>query len=106
MIDATHLTAHRTARTHSKKGYCVIARAKGGLNAKLHAVCDGKGRPLVLLLREGQVGDHKGAALIPPALSLVSELIGDRRCASNRFRATLLTRGITPCSPSTRGRKG
>ena len=27
-----------------------IGHTKGGRNTKLHAVCDGKGRPLVLLL--------------------------------------------------------
>jgi hypothetical protein len=30
-----------------------IGRTKGGLNSKLHAVCDGHGRPLVMLLSEG-----------------------------------------------------
>jgi transposase len=34
------------------------------LNSKLHAVCDAEGRPLVLLLSEGQMSDHKGAGLI------------------------------------------
>jgi len=29
-----------------------IGRTKGGLNSKLHAVCDGQGRPLVMLLGE------------------------------------------------------
>ena len=40
-----------------------IGRTKGGLNSKLHAVCDGQGRPIMLLLTEGQMSDHKGAAL-------------------------------------------
>ena len=31
-----------------------IGRTKGGLNSKLHAVCDGGGRPIVMLLTEGQ----------------------------------------------------
>jgi putative transposase len=30
------------------------------LNSKLHAVCDGHGRPLILLLNEGQMSDYKG----------------------------------------------
>ena len=30
-----------------------IGRTKGGRNTKLHAVCDAKGRPLVLLLTPG-----------------------------------------------------
>jgi hypothetical protein len=31
-----------------------IGRTKGGMNSKLHAVCDGEGRPLVVVLSEGQ----------------------------------------------------
>ncbi len=51
MIDATHLKAHRTAASLLKKAPVPrrIGRAKGGLNSKLHAVCDGHGRPLVML---------------------------------------------------------
>jgi len=59
----------------------------------------------VLLLTEGQMSDHKGAALILPALPPASELIGDRGYDSNRFRAALIKRGIAPCIPSTRRRK-
>ena len=45
-----------------------IGRTKGGLNSKLHAVCDGDGRPIILLLSEGQMSDHKGARLVLDAL--------------------------------------
>ena len=40
----------------------------GWLNSKLHAVCDNQGRPLVLLLSEGQMSDYPGAALMIDAL--------------------------------------
>jgi hypothetical protein len=33
---------------------------KGGLNSKPHALCDGNGRPLVMLLSEWQMSDYKG----------------------------------------------
>jgi transposase len=58
-IDATHLKAHRTAVSLLKGAFprC-LGRTKGGLNSKLHAVCDGKGRPVVLLLAEGPISDH------------------------------------------------
>src|SRR3546814_11546275 len=36
-----------------------IGRTKGGLNSKLHAVCDGHGRPLIMLLSEGQMSDYR-----------------------------------------------
>jgi transposase len=65
MIDATHLKAHATAASLLKRAVPRrIGRTKGGLNSKLHAICDGRERPLVMLLSEGQMSDYKGAALI------------------------------------------
>src|SRR5271169_6889072 len=55
-----------------------IGRTKGGLNSKLHVVCDGQGRPLIMLLSEGQMSDYKGAALMLPALPRAKELLGDK----------------------------
>ncbi|PRY91000.1 transposase [Donghicola tyrosinivorans] len=47
MIDATYLQAHRTASSLGvKKGRGrgpLIRRAKGGMNTKLHAICESKG---------------------------------------------------------------
>ena len=51
------------------------------------------------------MNDHKGAALILPALPPAKDLIADRGYDSNRFRAALIKRGIAPCIPSTRRRK-
>ena len=55
-----------------------IGRTKGGLNSKLHAVCDGAGRPIVMLLSEGQMSDYKGAALMLPAIPRAKELLADK----------------------------
>jgi putative transposase len=71
----------------------------------LHAVCDGKGRPVALLLTEGQPSDHRGAAWMLHKLPPARELIADRGHDSGRFRAALAERGITACIPSTRSRK-
>jgi hypothetical protein len=70
MIDATHLKARRTAASLSKKGAVPrrVGRTTGGLNSMLHAVRDGEGRLLVMLLSEGRMSDHKGAALMLDAL--------------------------------------
>lgn len=68
-------------------------------------MCDGQGRPVVLLLTEGQMSDHMGAALIEPALPSAKELVADRGYDSSRFRKELRERGIVPCIPSTRCRK-
>jgi putative transposase len=60
---------------------------------------------VLLLLTEGQVSDHRGAAMILPALPPARELLADRGYDSNRFRTELLERGIRPCIPSSRSRK-
>jgi len=101
MIDSTHLKAHRTAASLLKKGDLprLIGRTKGGLNSKLHAVCDGAGRPVIFLLTEGQMSDHKGAALISPMLPDAETLIADKSYESDAFREALAGRGITPCIP-------
>jgi transposase len=75
------------------------------LNSKLHAVCDGQGRPILMLLTEGQASDHRGAALMLPHLPPARELIGDRGYDSGRFRLALQNKDISPCIPSTRSRK-
>jgi putative transposase len=75
------------------------------LNSKLHAVCDGEGRPIVMMLTEGQVSDHKGAVLLFDALPNAKELLGDKGYDSDWFRAALTERGITPCIPPKSNRK-
>ncbi|MBM6582458.1 IS5 family transposase [Microvirga sp. BT689] len=107
MIDATHLKAHRTAASLLKKGMFPrrIGRTKGGLNSKLHAVCDGAGKPIILLLSEGQMSDHKGARLILGALPTDSTLIVDRGYDSNWLQEALAEKDITPCIPPTNSSK-
>jgi transposase len=75
------------------------------LNSKLHAVCDGHGRLIAMLLSEGQMSDHKAAALLRPVLPQASLLIADRGYDSRSFRDALADRRIEPCIPSSRNRK-
>ncbi|MDP6259705.1 MAG: IS5 family transposase [Rhodospirillales bacterium] len=106
-IDATHLKAHRTAASLLKKGMFPrrIGRTKGGLNSKLHAVCDGMGRPVILLLSEGQMSDYKGARLIVDALPSAKHLLADRGYDADWFRDALKDKGIKPCIPPKKNRK-
>ena len=60
---------------------------------------------MALLLTEGQMSDHVGAATLLPVLPNARELIADRGYDSARFRDALRERGIAPCIPSTRSRK-
>ncbi|MFC3714534.1 IS5 family transposase [Sphingoaurantiacus capsulatus] len=107
MIDATHLKAHRTAASLLKKGLLprCIGRSRGGLTTKLHAVCDGSGRPVRLALTEGQTSDYKGAALLVGTLPPARAMLGDRGYDARWFREALAERGITACIPSHRTRK-
>ena len=75
------------------------------MNSKLHAVCDGQGRPLVMLLSEGQMSDFKGAALMLDALPRAKAMLGDRGYDADWFHAALIARGIAPCIPSRTNRK-
>ena len=75
------------------------------MNSKLHAVCDGRGKPIALLLSEGQMSDYKAAALLLPALPKAKELLADRGYDADWFRATLRKKGITPCIPPKKNRK-
>jgi len=70
------------------------------VNSKLHAICDGKGRPLIMLLSEGQMSDYKGAALMVDAPPSAKALLADRGYDADWFRAALAERRISACIPS------
>jgi transposase len=82
--------SHEMARGEPfKKGVLsrCIGRTKGGLNSKLHVVCNEAGKPLVMMLTEGQMSDHKGARLMFHTLPNARTLIADKGYDSDDFRA-------------------
>ena len=105
MIDATYLKAHRTATSMAaKKGVRPPdplpgralqgngprgGRTKGGMNTKLHAICDSRGRPLNLFVTAGQVSDYTGARALLGSLPKVDWLLGDRGYDADWFRESL-----------------
>ena len=58
-----------------------------------------------MMLTEGQMNDHRGAALLLPVLPAADQLLGDRGYDSDGFREGLRDRGIEPCIPPTKNRK-
>lgn len=68
-------------------------------------MCDGNGKPVALLLSEGQMSDYKGAARLLDALPKAKELLADRGYDADWFRAALRAKGITPCIPPKKNRK-
>lgn len=63
------------------------------------------GKPLVLMLTEGQMSDHKGARLMFDVLPEAKALIADKGYDSDAFREALMARGTEPCIPPRRSRK-
>lgn len=66
------------------------ARDDLGVFNKIFARTDAQGgqvgRPLIMLLSEGQMSDYKGAALMLPALPKPVELLGDKGYDADWFR--------------------
>ena len=82
-----------------------IGRTKGGRNTKLHAVCDAKGRPLVLLLTPGNVHDCKVAQRCIEAMPPAAELVADKGYDCKDLRDWLAERGTTAVIPPRKNRK-
>lgn len=106
MIDAIYLKAHRTASILRRKRGCgrLIGRTKRGLNTKLHAVTDAKGRPLRFFMMAGQVSDYTGAAALLGSLPAAEWLIADRGYDADWFRDALKDKGIRLCIPGRKSR--
>ena len=82
-----------------------IGQTRGGRNSKVHALCDVKGRPCVLMITPGNVHDMKVAKACIAAMPPSAELVGDKGYDSNDLRAWLAERGTTAVIPSKRNRK-
>ncbi len=113
-IDATYLKAHPlpgNACSHAREGHGIqpavkkgvrgrlIGLTKGGMNTKLHAVTDTRGRPIRLFITAGQVSDDTGAATPMNGLPEAEWLLADRGYDADWFRNTLIDKGANPASP-------
>ncbi len=87
-----------------------IGRSRGGLSTKIHALVDGRGRPLVLLVAPGQGGD---APMFPHFMEQLKinrtgpgrprtrpdRVRGDKAYSSKAIRTHLRDRGIVAVIP-------
>ena len=64
------------------------------MNAKLHAICDSKPRPINVFVSAGQVSDYIGARALLSSLPNVDWLLGDRGYDADWFREALKDKGI------------
>jgi putative transposase len=87
-----------------------IGRSRGGLSTKIHALVDGNGRPLVLLVAPGQGGDAPMFNHLMDQLKInragpgrprtrPDRLRGDKAYSSRAIRSHLRDRGITAVIP-------
>ena len=60
---------------------------------------------MTFLLTAGQVSDIRGAERLLPTLPAAETLLADKGYDSDRFRAALRQRGISPCIPGRVHRK-
>ncbi|WP_420708712.1 IS5 family transposase [Streptomyces sp. NRRL S-1813] len=118
-IDSTIVRAHQHAATTGRKGGSVgpdetgdhaLGRSRGGLTTKIHLACDGRGRPLAILLTPGQRHDSICAQPLlerirVPRLGMgrprcrPDQVIADKAYSSRGFRAYLRKRGIAHTTP-------
>ena len=83
----------------------LIGQTKGGMNTKLHVICDSQGRPLNLFVTAGQVSDDIGAGALVGSLAKVEWLLGDRGYDADWFREAWKDKGIRACIPGRKQRK-
>nr|WP_107050671.1 IS5 family transposase [Streptomyces sp. NRRL F-2580] len=123
-IDSTIVRAHQHAAATGRKGGNIgdeaddhaLGRSRGGLTTKIHLACDGRGRPLAVLLTPGQ--RHDGICARPllerirvPRTGLgrprcrPDHVIADKAYSSRGFRAYLRRRGIGHTIPEKRDQK-
>jgi transposase len=82
----------------------LIGRTKRGMNTKLHAVTDARGRPIRFFVTAGQVSDYIGARALLNSLTNADWLLVDRGYDADWFREALIDKKITPCIPGRKSR--
>ncbi|MER5450531.1 IS5 family transposase [Streptomyces sp. NPDC002766] len=133
-IDSTIVRAHQHAAATGRKGGTIgdepddraLGRSRGGLTTKIHLACDGKGRPLAVLVTPGQRHDSICARPLLERIRVPrtgpgrprcrpDQVIADKAYSSRGFRAYLRKRGIGHTIPEktdqqrhrhNRGRRG
>ena len=103
-IDSTHIKVHQDgANPAGGQQNQAIGRTKGGLNSKVTALVDGRGRVLQLGLAPGNAADLNAAKEI--VLPAQAYIIADKGYDSDLFKEEIRRKGSEPCIPSRRNRK-
>lgn len=104
-FDSTHCKVHQHANdagTDEERG---VGTSRGGLNTKIHAVVDVRGRLAAkLIFTPGNVSDFTVAPALTCDLKDVFG-VGDKGYDSKTIREDLRSRGCEPCIPSRKNTK-
>jgi transposase len=103
-LDATHIKVHQdAANPQGGQQNQAIGRTKGGLNTKLTARVDAKGRALQLSLAPGQRADVVAAE--DQVFAKGKCVVADKGYDSDKFREHIGTLGGSACIPARAGRR-
>ncbi len=87
-----------------------LGRSRGGLTSKIHVACDGRGRPLSILLTPGQVNDSTRFGQVMAGIRVGRDepgrprtrpdhALADKAYSGREIREDLRTRGISHTIP-------
>jgi len=102
-LDSSHIKVHQDASNPAGgQENQALGRTKGGLNSKVTALVDGRGRAVQLALAPGQRNDTIAAEDIVFPES--KKVVADKGYDSDRFRERIVSAGSEPCIPPRAGR--
>ena len=104
MVDATITKAQHLASGARGGGEEDLGRSRGGLTTKIHALVDGRGRPLCYLLTPGQAADCRHVQALLEGVSF-GWRIGDRAYDTDALRTWCAEHAVEVVIPSKRNRK-
>lgn len=103
-IDSTYVRVNQSgANPRGGQAAQHMGPSRGGLTTKIHAVVDGRGRPVVLALSAGNIADSIKAPELFAQLTTgrASAMLGDKGYDSDALRCQLYELGIFPCLAAT-----
>ena len=104
-LDSTHVKVHRCASNPAGgQASQAMGTTRGGLNTKIHAVVDGAGQPVRLLLSAGNEADITHAQTMAQEIP-ATMLVADKGYDSDAFCQWLMERGIKACIPPRANRR-
>jgi transposase len=99
-VDSTFIKVHQAG--HGARGgskHQAIGLTKGGVNSKLTAAVDERGKVVALLLFPGQCAETIAAKALLPLLAKTMIFVGDKGFDSDELRDLIEDRGGLACIP-------